>query len=459
MELEELKVECKRLEKLIAGHQRKMDELLESEDVSEFIYYDTMKENFEAELKDATLEEIDEIKRKIESCQKHIDKLLEIDEVSEYSYHYEYYKGYEQQLVIIEKQLKIIEKSKFQNDLKMINREYDKDEKCLEFITEGNSSYKENEDHSLVRDYKSVPVLTKNIYNNILLTIRNKFKEIKGKEKNYFIDDEGRIVATLANNIITMYYSVSSHIIWNHHNHIAISIVKDFNVNNKINDVMYINGLCGSTNDVRLIENYFIETYFNRELYYLPLNNLNLRSKNNYFNSSINETQNFGNCGNLIIDGNQIILDICGEFIIDNIDRQLVSGINNFDLFILSPSVQNQNLNYKEVYEYHKKRHDWYYNIGKRTAGSKEKRMFDDRRKQSTVDKVGYVNVRLLENSLIDQIYYSEPNKSLNSKRLQMMYVLINDYGYNKNQALDILYEYNFNIRNVDVKKLEKKII
>lgn len=457
MGLEELKVECQRLEKLIAGHQRKIDELLESEDVSEFIYYDTMKENFEAELKDATIEEIDEIKRKIESCQKHIDKLLEIDEVSEYSYHYEYYKGYEQQLVIMEKQLKIIEKAGFQNDSKMVNREDDKDGKCMEFNTEGNSSYKKSEDYSLEKKYKSVPVLTKNIYNNILLTIRNRFKEIKGKEKNYFIDDEGRIVATLANNIITMYYSVSPDIIWNHKNHIAVSIVKDFNVNNKVHDVMYINGLCGSTNDVKLIENYFIETYFNRELYYLPLNDLNLLSKKNYFYTSINETQNFGSCGNLIVDGNQIILDICGEFIIDNIDRHLISRTNNFDLFILSPSIQNQDLNYKEIYEYHKKRHNWYYNNGKRTAGSKEKRMFDERRKESTVDKVEYANVRLLENNLIDQIYYSELLKSLNSKRLQMMYVLMNNYGYNKKQALDILNEYDFNIRNVDVKRLVKK--
>lgn len=457
MGLEELKVECQRLEKLIAGHQRKIDELLESEDVSEFIYYDTMKENFEAELKDATIEEIDEIKRKIESCQKHIDKLLEIDEVSEYSYHYEYYKGYEQQLVIMEKQLKIIEKAGFQNDSKMINREDDKDGKCMDFNTEGNSSYKESEDYSLEKKYKSVPVLTKNIYNNILLTIRNKFKEIKGKEKNYFIDDEGRIVATLANNIITMYYSVSSDIIWNHKNHIAVSIVKDFNVNNKVHDVMYINGLCGSTNDVKLIENYFIETYFNRELYYLPLNDLNILSKKNYFYTSINKAQNFGSCGNLIVDGNQIILDICGEFIIDNIDRHLISRTNNFDLFILSPSIQNQDLNYKEIYEYHKKRHNWYYNNGKRTAGSKEKRMFDERRKESTVDKVGYANARLIENDLIDQIYYSELPKSLNSKRLQMMYVLMNNYGYNKKQALDILNEYDFNIRNVDVKRLVKK--
>ena len=58
---------------------------------------------------------------------------------------------------------------------------------------------------------------------------------------------------------------------------------------------------------------------------------------------------------------------------------------------------------------------------------------------------------------ILDQIYESNPQTSLHSKRLQMLNVLMNDFGFEKNFALNILSNYTFQVRNVDLKKELRK--
>ena len=46
---------------------------------------------------------------------------------------------------------------------------------------------------------------------------------------------------------------------------------------------------------------------------------------------------------------------------------------------------------------------------------------------------------------------------SMNSKRLNMLYVLMNEFGFDKNEALQILGEYDFKSRKVDIKKRTRR--
>lgn len=326
------------------------------------------------------------------------------------------------------------------------------------------------------------------MYNYILSILRENFKEISGKYKNYFIDNKGKIVATIGENIITMYYLTSSDIIWNHHDHVAVSIVKDFNVNGYMADVMFIEGLCGTCNDVRLEGNYFLECFYNRELSHLPLNNEQLISQNifeslsyeekiiwlqkitgaNFTNANIegislssvdNEVKFFGTCGCLKQSEDEIRFDICGKVIIDNIDKHLIGDYDNFNLFMISIKKTKNDIDYEKIYKFHRIRNDWYYNQGFNTAGSNKIRNFDSRRKYSTVDKIGSVHVNLEKSNIkyeLDQIYKSNYQKSLNSKKLQMLYLLKNKLDYSKQQALEVIDSYNFEVRNKDVKELIK---
>ena len=140
------------------------------------------------------------------------------------------------------------------------------------------------------------------MFDYILEILRLNFKEVQSSKKNYFINENNEIVATMGKNIITMYYKVDGGTIWNHSGFAVVAIAKDFCFDNKktgnsfIADAMLIKGLCGSCNDAELIGNYFLDTAFN----------MDYSSANLY-------PQNFGACGNLYRIGNIVNLDICGQ--------------------------------------------------------------------------------------------------------------------------------------------------
>ena len=140
------------------------------------------------------------------------------------------------------------------------------------------------------------------MYDMILNTLISKFKYVEGKKKNYFFDEDECLVATVDQKSITMFYSFPkcNREIFNHKGRVAVSFVKDFNLNGDVCDIIYISGLCGACNDVRVHEDYAISTDVNNEIWdYLP----------DYDDDECDKK--FGNCGYLTSQDSHVSFDIC----------------------------------------------------------------------------------------------------------------------------------------------------
>ena len=72
----------------------------------------------------------------------------------------------------------------------------------------------------------------------------------------YFLKD-GKVVATVKGDLLNLYFNVDSNLILNHYETAVVSIAKNFKIiSNKAvthAEVICVNGLCGTFNDVKLI--------------------------------------------------------------------------------------------------------------------------------------------------------------------------------------------------------------
>lgn len=280
-------------------------------------------------------------------------------------------------------------------------------------------------------------------YYYILLKLMQKCKIVYGNDKRYFVDNYGKVLATLSNNIITMFYAVSSNVIFNHSGYAAVSIVKNFNVNNSDCDVLFINGLCGSSNDVRLIDDYFIESFYNIELSKLPLyikenKTLNVKKDN------ISDDNVFGTCGSILNNDGQLQINVFGDLIFGNIDINLLEGnlSEKFNLFILSDNNITKELNYDKIYQYHLNRHNYYYRNNTRSKCFSHIYSFDERRKSSNVDEIGNIDITFA-NSIIQEYSKNMQESSKYNKEaffdLLMFQLLIEGYSFSYEQSFSAL--------------------
>lgn len=319
-------------------------------------------------------------------------------------------------------------------------------------------------------------------YEMIFSILNSKYGLVKGEEKDYFLDDSGRIVATIDKNLITMFYSFPSHSreIWNHEGNVAIAFARDFNVNGQICDILCIEGLCGACNDFSIHEDFSIDTMNNGEMRYLLDKNENPLQKQfeamsykerisvlesstgaQFTGANIEGVQLFadsdkyalGNCGHLSSHNGIASFDICGVVKVDNM--VVNKKYDGYDINNINFKNIQKDTNYKEIYKYYRQENDWYYDKekGYNTAGSYETRAFTERRRYSTVDKDAIhtpKTTKIVFNSILDPIY-ENGNQSLNAKRLQMIYTL-NLLLNNKKMSTDyVSSHYNFNVRNCDM--------
>ena len=313
-------------------------------------------------------------------------------------------------------------------------------------------------------------------YNMIFRILQKNFTMIAGREKNYFIDNSQRIAATFDKELstITMYYSFekNSYEIWNHHGKVAIAFARDFNVNNKICDVICIEGLCGAYNDFYLEEDFCLETTNNSEMRYLFEKEVSLQKKfeaksyqekiaileaytgAKFSGANIEGIQLFpdsdkyalGNCGSLSSKNGIASFDICGEIEVENM--KINQQRDGYDVNIINCKGQQKDTNYKDVYAFYRRKNDWNYKEGYNTAGSYETRDFTERRKNSTIDQEAIH----ISKVFLDAVYEKE-KQSLNAKRLQMIYalnVLLNDKDLARKYVET---NYAFNTRICDLKK------
>lgn len=325
-------------------------------------------------------------------------------------------------------------------------------------------------------------------YEIIYSILNSKFKLVKGEEKDYFLDDLGRIVATIDTNLITMFYSFPplSGEIWNHEGKVAVAFAHNFNVNGRLCDVFVIDGLCGAFNDFRMHEDFFIDEINNSEMRYLLNNDKNSLQKQfetmsykdritllgastgaNFTGANIKGIQIFedgekyslGSCGQLSSHNGLASFDICGVVKVDNmvVNKE---RYGSYDINIINCN-NVKDPNYKEIYKYYRRENDWHYDKegGYNTCGSAEIRAFTERRKYSTIDKTAFhisTPTKNVFDLMLDPIYKND-NQSLNAKRLQMIYTLNLLVNNKKLSSEYVSSHYNFNVRNCDLVRQRTK--
>lgn len=305
-------------------------------------------------------------------------------------------------------------------------------------------------------------------YDEIVSVLNAHFHLVKGEEKDYFFDDAKRVVATIDENLITMFYDFPkcSSKLWTNIGKVAVAFARNFNVNGHICDVLCIDGLNGTCNDLTMKKNCTIYATNNSEISYRLLDDdkdsIRIKKILKEFESSIisgvaikplfniddiqllddRDGYKLGNCGNILVINGFASFDINGAL---KFDKVVVSPIdsNVIDLKNIYPR-----LNCKEVYSLYR-RENGYYSFGYRTASLAEKR-------KSTVgvDSVHIITDDTL--STLDAIY-KNGDQSLNAKRLQMIYmlnILLND----KRKSTDyVCSHYDFNVRKCDLTRQRVK--
>ena len=341
------------------------------------------------------------------------------------------------------------------------------------------------------------------MYDTIYNILSSKFELIEGDIKKYFYNKYGQIVATVGEKSITMYYDYpkNSRKIWNHNGKVVVSFIKEFNVNGKLCDIFFIDGLTGACNDTKVHEDYSIDTGVNRELYDNQLQQkLNVltseeKTKRSKKISNIYETK-FGNCGKLTSENGFASFDICGLIHINNCriaqysdivkkitqkkqNEYMIKCLGSYRddeekrINIVQEHEEKVYTDYKKIYEYFRKEYNWYFTHGYHTCGSDKTREYVyNKQKQTVASYAIHKNLEismLIPEELIDHILNSNTNRSLNSIRLQIIREIKNyiiNYKENNcnsaqininNHINNILSRYNFNQRKVDVLKKLKK--
>ena len=340
------------------------------------------------------------------------------------------------------------------------------------------------------------------MYNQIYTILSSQFELKKGNKKNYFYDKDGQVVATVDKKSITMYYDFPecSHEIWNHKGKVVVTFVRDFNVNGKICDIFFVDGLCGACNDVEVHEDYSIDTTANNELCDNQLqqmfNILNPAKKIEVFEAItgckatganlenaclFDSNEKLGNCGTITSSNGLASFDICGLIHVKNCYVAQYIGperSQNYDekhINIVHESGEKTYTDYRSIYLYYRKKHNWYYTDGYNCAGSCNTRAYVCRKQSQTVDDEAIhkdlkISLPVISEEMINQIFDSYPKRSLNSIRLQIIRE-INDYlasfkaNNNRSEYIKmyayvnkLLNRYNFNQRKVDIARKNGKV-
>lgn len=209
------------------------------------------------------------------------------------------------------------------------------------------------------------------LYKEILKKLKSKYQIVQGQEKSYLLNEQKQIIGTITDKLIVLFYKCEETIIWNHQNKVALAIAKDFVYGNgediKKADVMYIEGLCGATNDINVTNDFYLETEFNLEL---P----SIASKEQE-DPNLEELGTIGYVENLE-DNYRFISE---DFIIQFKGKKYTTNTQEMNLLILKDKGKAK-INYEDLYKMLREKNDWYYQIGCQTAGSKEVRDFVESR-------------------------------------------------------------------------------
>lgn len=222
-------------------------------------------------------------------------------------------------------------------------------------------------------------------YEGLRKRITRKYSHYVKEGVTYYLNKAGEVVATEneTHNLLVMYVYSNKNTIFNHNNTVAVAVAKNFKlVKNyvvQIADIITIEGLCGSCNSIVRISDMLLQVTTSA--------NLNFRQQSQ-------RTAKIGIMGHMVsatkmsldiglkIDMSLLINTNCRH----RIDRQIRLSNDNLVYGILSykklPRKKKKKHIIKEilpkyynVYDYLRKKESWYWEVGYKTRGSREKRI------------------------------------------------------------------------------------
>lgn len=185
-------------------------------------------------------------------------------------------------------------------------------------------------------------------YEFIKRMLDENYKQETGREKCYYLDENGKVVATLntKDNTITTYFDDEFDVLESHFRKIALVFAKNLIIINNGEatqiDAMYIGKLLGRDNDARQLNRIKIEMYDNEEL-----DQKYLRQNDKW------PQQNIGSLGQIKEhkDGQLSFITDAIEIMIEN--KLLINNPNkSFNLYILSSTKPTIQLTKKETEPY-----------------------------------------------------------------------------------------------------------
>lgn len=236
-------------------------------------------------------------------------------------------------------------------------------------------------------------------YGTIRNLVARKYQQVTQNGISYFVNEAGEVVATenSKKNLLVMYVYSNRHMVWSHHDTVAVAIAKDFklisNFTTRTADVIVMNGLCGSCTTIERSSNMLMEVTSSCDVRFGTDKNV---CKAPYIarKGLVARPNKIGTMGHML-SSTVISLDVGLEIDMsavetpksryNNYDSCCFDDPNNLAYGILSykklsrkakkkSRVKKIQRNDYTVYDYLRNNYSWHWDTGYRTAGSAETR-------------------------------------------------------------------------------------
>ena len=110
-------------------------------------------------------------------------------------------------------------------------------------------------------------------YNNFKKKLENRYVVVPEGDAKLYFDENNKLAAYEKDNAITTWHQCDKHVLWNHHDCVAVTLVKGMDLPSKKSykgyaryDALYVFGLCGATTYVERYGTYAVDAKVNHSI-------------------------------------------------------------------------------------------------------------------------------------------------------------------------------------------------
>lgn len=110
-------------------------------------------------------------------------------------------------------------------------------------------------------------------YNNFKKKLENRYVVVPEEDAKLYFDENNKLAAYEKDNAITTWHQCDKQVVWNHHDCVAVTLVKGMDLPSKKSykgyaryDALYVFGLCGATTYVERYGTYAVDTKSNHSI-------------------------------------------------------------------------------------------------------------------------------------------------------------------------------------------------